>query len=79
MSKSLAKRTKNLPKNMILVKIIELIDHFLCAKERMSNLLRKNDRFAHLLIYHERPERIAHGHTFVMSGLSDSLTITLLT
>ena len=79
MSKSLAKCTKNLPKNMILVKIIELIDHFLCTKEQMINLLRKNERFAHFLIYHERPERIAHGHTFVMSGLSDSLTVALLT
>ena len=33
---------------------------------------------AHLLIYHERPERIAHGCSFVMSNLSDSLTVAHL-
>ena len=33
---------------------------------------------SHLLIYHERPEQIAHGHSFVMSNLSDSLMVTHL-
>ena len=33
---------------------------------------------AHLLIYHERPERIAHGCSFVMSNLSDSLMVAHL-
>ena len=64
-------RTKNIPKNTILVKCFE--------------------RIAHLLIYHERPERIAHGCSmficyerlkrfdlgcsFDMSYLSNSLTV----
>ena len=37
------------------------------------------ERIAHSLIYHERPERIAHGCSFVMSNLSNSLTVALLT
>ena len=49
---------------------------FFC--ERKTNLLKKKERFAHLLIYHERPERIAHSHSFVMSELSDSLTVAHL-
>ena len=32
----------------------------LMINELMSNLLKKNKRFAHLLFYHERPEQIAH-------------------
>ena len=36
-------------------------------------------RIACLLIYHERPERIANGCSFVMSDLSNSLIVTLLT
>ena len=38
----------------------------------------KNERFAHSLFYHERPERIAHSCSFVMRDLSDSLMVTLL-
>ena len=33
---------------------------------------------AHLLIYHERPKRIAHGCSFVISNLSHSLTVAHL-
>ena len=34
----------------------------------------KNERFAHALIFVERPERFAHGSSFLVSNLSDSLT-----
>ena len=33
------------------------------------------ERIGHSLIYHERPEPIAHGRSFVMSDLSDSLKV----
>ena len=33
---------------------------------------------AHLLIYHERPDRISHGRSFFMSDLSDLLKVALL-
>ena len=33
---------------------------------------------AHSLIYHERPERITHSRSFVMSDLSDLLTVAHL-
>ena len=36
------------------------------------------ERIAHSLIYHERLEKIAHGRSFVLSNLSDSLTVTHL-
>ena len=32
-----------------------------------------------LLIYHKQLEQIAHGRSFVMSNLSDSLTVAILT
>ena len=41
---------------------------------RMSDT-QKNKRLAHLLFYHERPERITHGRAFVMSNMSNSLTV----
>ena len=41
----------------------------------MSNLLKKT---SNLLIYHERPERIAHSRSFVLSNLSESLTVAHL-
>ena len=63
-------------KNTILVKFFWVNRSFLWAKERMSNSLRKNEQFAHLVIYHER---FAHSHSFVMSDLSESLTVAHLT
>ena len=35
---------------------------------------QKNEHLAHSLIFGERPEQIAHGHSFLVSDLSDSLT-----
>ena len=46
----------------------------LANNEQVSNLLRKNKRLAHLLIFGERPEPFAHSLSVVMSDLSSSLT-----
>ena len=40
----------------------------------MNDLLKKNKRFAHSLIFGERPEGFAHGGSFLVSDLSDFLT-----
>ena len=47
---------------------------FLPKNERMSDSL-KNERFAHLLIFGERPERFTHDCSFLMSNLSKSLMV----
>ena len=65
------KHTKNIQKNTILVKFFWANCSFF-----VSN--RANERFAHFLIYHERPEQITHGRSFVMSDLSDLLTVAPL-
>ena len=44
----------------------------------MSDLLKKTELFAHLLICPERPEQIAHIGSFVMSDLSYLLTVAHL-
>ena len=41
-------------------------------------LVKFFEQMAHLLIYHEQPERIAHSCSFVMSDLSNSLTVAHL-
>ena len=46
------------------------------ANERFAHI---NKLFAHSPIYHEQPEGIAHGRSFVMSDLSDSLTAVFFT
>ena len=86
---------KNIQKNTILVKFFVRIARFLRAKdwkEQISNLLRKNKRFAHslnyhewawvncslLIICHERPERFTPSRSFDMSDLSDLLTVAHL-
>ena len=45
---------------------------------RKSDSLKKRakkERFTQLFFYHECSERIAHDRSFVMSNLSDSLTV----
>ena len=42
-------------------------------------LVKFSEQIAHSLICHERPEQIAQGCSFVMSDLSDSLTVPVLT
>ena len=41
----------------------------------MSDSLKKPEQFAHLLFCAERPEQIAHICSFVMTNLSDLLTV----
>ena len=65
--------SKNLQKTLKDVKKYDL-----WAKEQMSDLLQKNEQFARSLFYHERPECIAHGCYFVMSDLSNLLTVACL-
>ena len=43
--------------------------------EQMSDSLKKNERFTHLLIFGERPERFAHDRSFPLSDLSESLMV----
>ena len=48
---------------------------FLQKNERMSDSLKKNERFAHSLIFGEQHERVAHGLSFLVSDLSESLMV----
>ena len=53
----------------------------LAYSEQMSDkrfAIKKNKRFAHSLIYHEPPEQFVHSSSFVMSDLSDLLTVAHL-
>ena len=51
-----------------------VIARFLRINERFA---QKNEQFAHCLIFGERPERISHGRSFLVSDLSDSLTLLI--
>ena len=69
-----SKLTKNVKKyNLIKIYLSESL--VLMSK-------RANEQFAKersdLLFFYERPERIAHGQSFVMSDLSDSLMVAYL-
>ena len=57
---------------------IERIARLFVSKRANEGFAKKNERFAHSLIYHKRPERIAHGCSFFMSDQSDLLTVTYL-
>ena len=54
---------------------------FKCTKKYDKNriLVKFSEQIAHSLICHERPEQIAQGRSFVMSDLSDLLTVPVLT
>ena len=47
---------------------------FFAKKWANERFAQKKERFAHLLIFGERPEQFAHGRSFMLSDLSDSLT-----
>ena len=47
-------------------------------KRKMSESLKKTERFAHSLFCTARPERIAHIRSFLSSDLSDLLTVAHL-
>ena len=51
---------------------------FFLAKERKSDSLTKKSESLLSLFCHQRPERVAHGCSFVMSDLSESLMVPLL-
>ena len=72
------KNCNKFPQKYVFSNFVEQIAHFLWAKEKMSDLLKKTMRFAHSLICPEQPERIAHICSFVMNDLSDSLRVAHL-
>ena len=45
-----------------------------CEKMSERVIRSKNEQFAHLLSFGERPEQIAHSRSFLVSHLSDSIT-----
>ena len=47
---------------------------FLTKKLANGRFTKKTKRLVHSLIFGERPEQITHGHSFLVSDLSDSLT-----
>ena len=51
-----------------------VIARFLRRNEQFA---QKNEQFAHCLIFGERPEQISHGRSFLVSDLSDSLTLLI--
>ena len=58
---------------------ILLTNHSFFVSERENEqFTQRNERFNFSLIYHERPERIAHSCSIVMRGLSDSHTVAHL-
>ena len=67
-------------KNTILFKFF-WVNHYIVfceQKRKMSNSLKITEWFAHLLFYAEQLEQIAHIRSFVMSGLSNLLTVAHL-
>ena len=56
----------------------ERIAHFLLKKWANEQFAKKNEQFAHSLIFGERPERFTHGRSFDLSDLSESLTVAHL-
>ena len=56
--------------NLLIVFLSKLL--VFCKKLAIGS---KNERFTHLLIFGEQPERIAHGCSFLVSDLSESLMV----
>ena len=46
-----------------------------CKKWANERFAQKNKQFARSLIFGERPERFAHGHSFLVSDLMESLLV----
>ena len=72
MFKTYKKRTKKYDFSQIFV---ERITRFLWAKNKWA---MHSEKTSNLLIYHEQPEQIAHGRSFVVSDLRDLLTVAHL-
>ena len=60
--------------------LIDFLCELLVFCEKISEwvIRSKNEQFAHLLIFGERPEQIAHCRSFLEGNLSDSLTSLIL-
>ena len=69
------KRQKNVPKIWFYFLSESLV---FCEQNSEWAIRSKKERFTHSLIYHERPEQIAHGCSFIISDLSNSLTVAHL-
>ena len=80
---------KNIPKNMILFQLFWENCSFLVSQRANDRFAKKNKQFPHLswatwancsqlLIFHERPERFAHSHSFVLNDLSELLRVAHL-
>ena len=69
-------RTKSIQKNIILDTFFS--DSIVFCEQKSEWAIR-SEKTSNLRIYHERPEWTAHSRSFVMSDLSDSLTVVLLT
>ena len=56
--------------------LIGCLSEVLIFNKKWANgrFTKKNKRLVHSLIFGERPEQITHGHSFLVSDLSDSLT-----
>ena len=76
--KNFQKLLKNRNKKYNFCQIFWANRSFYVSERANERFAQKNEWFAHSLIYHERPEGIAHGHIFDMSNLSDSLTVAHL-
>ena len=76
------KCTKNVPKNTILVNFFWANHSFFVSKQEICSITHLSwvtwANHSRLLICHDRPERFAHGDSFDMSHLSDSLTVAHL-
>ena len=57
--------------------LIGFLNDLLVFCDRKSNSLAKKRKLLLSLFCHERPQQIAHGRSFVMSDLSESLTVSL--
>ena len=75
---NLQKTFKKRTKNTIFSKFVEWITRFLWVKGQMSNSPQKQAICSRLLFCHERPEWFTHGHSIIMSDLSDLLTVAHL-
>ena len=68
---NLKKHLQSLKKNFY----SNFMSELLVFCERKSEWVIHSKKMSDLLCYHEWPERIAHGHSFVMSDLSKLLIV----
>ena len=76
--KNSIKTVKNVQKIQFYSNYFEQIAYFLWAKEKNDRFAKKTEWFAHSLFCAEQPVQITHICSFVMSNLSDLLTVAPL-